>query len=759
MRAGSELAFSAHRIAELLAASPREVRSPTPEQVRVIEHPLAGSTLIIAGAGSGKTETIANRVVWLLANNFVSPGQILGLTFTRKAAGELNERIGLRLQSFVEALDDRASRGLLSKNELRAQALLEHAYDGGIDLPSVSTYDSYAAQIVQEFGAFSGINPGTRLIDEAMAWRIARSVIVGSSDPGLNGLQDPLSTMVDRVLMLDRATADHQVGAGTIDRVLEEFSRVSALPYDAKSVARGGAMRLRAPVRDAVAVTQLTAVYARLARAYAAEKQRLGVAEFSDQLRSAIHTVESAPATVAELRSRHPVVLLDEVQDTSVSQTRLLARIFSGASVMAVGDPHQSIYGWRGASAEGLQSFHRSFRASGGVAQTPSSTLTLSVSWRNPSLVLRAANAVARPLRDESVIEVPSLQAKVGAPSGSVEWVFPETIADERQAVTAWMREARAEHLARVGKPATAAVLFRARKHMALFAEALREAGVPTRIVGVGGLLTTPEVTDVVAALKCVWYADAANELIRLLAGPRFRLGVADLKGLRQSAAWFSERGAAMQRLGDAEAATDQGITDPDQVIGLLDALDEIAGLRSLEHAALRGVSEVGRIRLREAGLMLRSLRASLGDGVIQLIRSIEQALRIDIELESARPQSAAAASLSRANLELFINLVQQFLMVDEDGSVAAVLAWLDRAGEDDRAAEHVPPPEPGTVQLITMHGAKGLEWDLVAIPRLVDDEFRENRRRALAGCGLGSSRTNCEAMLRHGPCSTGARP
>src|SRR5699024_7274181 len=101
------------------------------------------------------------------------------------------------------------------------------------------------------------------------------------------------------------------------------------------------------------------------------------------------------------------------------------------------------------------------------------------------------------------------------------------TIHEERWQLAEWMKTARAEHIAAHGEPPTAAVIFRSRRPMAAFAAALSDAGVPNRIVGLGGLLTTPEVTDVVCALRCVWYADAGGDLIRLLAGPRFRVGVA----------------------------------------------------------------------------------------------------------------------------------------------------------------------------------------------------------------------------------------
>ncbi|MGO8608805.1 UvrD-helicase domain-containing protein, partial [Rhizobium johnstonii] len=93
------------------------------------------------------------------------------------------------------------------------------------------------------------------------------------------------------------------------------------------------------------------------------------------------------------MRERYRVVLLDEYQDTSVVQSDLLAALFADSAVMAVGDPHQSIYGWRGASAGNLGGFAGAFSASG-----QAHTYSLRTSWRNSERVLDAANAVLRPL-------------------------------------------------------------------------------------------------------------------------------------------------------------------------------------------------------------------------------------------------------------------------------------------------------------------------------------------------------------------------
>lgn len=742
--------FSAARIAEILAVPPAAPLTPTAEQRAVIEHPLGSTTLVVAGAGSGKTETMANRVVWLVANGLAAPDEVLGLTFTRKAAGELRERISGRLSDFADRLGDAAERGALDEAELLRSEELREMLSDGLDVPDVSTYNAFAAGVLQEFGIAAGVAPGAAVIDTATAWRIAREVLLASDDPGLVDSALRVPELIRHMLGLDHAVSDHLTSLDRVDRIVSEFSRVQHLPYNEKELGGTPSGKQYAPVRDAVASLAETPLITRLARAYAQEKQRRGVIEFPDQLALATAALEASPNARNALRRRHRVVLLDEVQDTSVGQTRFLSRIFAGSSVMAVGDPHQSIYGWRGASAEGLQSFHADFAGRRGdpggnsnagagagrassVPATPPATLTLSTSWRNPSGVLAAANVIAAPLAADAAIDVPQLSPRPGAPAGTVEWRYPETVHEERVAVAAWMREARERFRVERGELPTAAVIFRTRAQMAAFAAALADAGVPARIVGLGGLLTTPEVTDVVSALRCLWYADAGGDLIRLLAGPRFRIGVADIAGLREAARWFGERDIAQRPLSEEDRAPDRVLPDPDRRVTLIDVLDQIAGMRDLEHRALAAISETGRHRLREAGRMLAGLRQGVGGSIPELIGATVQALRIDIELDANEARELAGSSAAHANLDAFIDLVESYLSVDVEGTLPSLLEWIERAMEADEAAEHVAEPAPGTVQLITAHGSKGLEWDLVVVPRLVAGEFPGQAR---AGAG-----------------------
>lgn len=703
--------FSPRRIAEFVAVSGANVFEPTDEQKLIITAPQHSPLLVVAGAGSGKTETMSQRVMWLIANGFVTPDQVLGLTFTRKAAGELSDRIRSQLHRMRDAL---ASAPEATSPETRAaveqvrSALLDQ-----MSIPTVATYNSFAGTVVSEFGEIAGISSETAIIDDATAWRIAREVVYRSDDPRLYSIDIEPATLVELVLKLNRSMSEHLVAADDVHRIAVEFLALRNLPYSEA----GDAEKNQPDVTEATAELEKLPLILELAQQFGIEKRRRGVVEFSDQVALALTIIAASPEVRRRLRERYPVVLLDEYQDTSVGQTTLLASLFAEHGVMAVGDPHQSIYGWRGASAANLAEYAEHF----GMTEQQ---LTLSTSWRNASTVLNAANELVRPLTEQSTVHVPTLVARPSAPQGSVTVDFHDTILEEAQAVATWLQSKREAFFAEHGRNPTCAVIHRQRAKMRFFSTVLSEHGVPNEIVGVGGLLTSPEVTDVVSMLRCLWRVDAGSELIRLLAGPRWRIGVADLKELRSFAGWLSRRDHALKELSQEEREAQRLHELPPTEVTILEALD-VLGTLSDDFGALQRITSTGRERLRDAAQVLAKLRGRVGVGLPDLVRQIEHELRLDIELVANESvHRSDGGRRARANLDAFYELLDSFIAIDDEGTLPSFLAWLDRAVAEDAVAEQTIEPNPDAVQLITVHGSKGLEWDYVVVPRLVADEF-----------------------------------
>jgi DNA helicase-2/ATP-dependent DNA helicase PcrA len=661
---------------------------PTPEQVAVIEAPLR-PLLVVAGAGSGKTETMAARVVWLVANDLVRPDEVLGLTFTRKAAGELSERLSARLATLREA-------GIWAPTHDDGAAVLD-------DVPTVSTYHAYAGRIVREHGVRLGVEAESRLLSEAAAWQVAHEAVV-SFDGVMDGVEKAESTVTTAVVDLAGEMAEHLVGVEAVADHLDAV--VAALEVVPKGVTSKRSVPKE--VRDAITVLRERRAILPLVESYHAIKRSRDAMDFADQVQLAARIATTVPQVGRAERSRFRAVLLDEFQDTSEAQLQLLGALFVAAGdavpVTAVGDPHQSIYGWRGASSTTLHRFREDFVDDHG----PTAVRPLSTSWRNDRAVLDVANLVAAPLTRATTVPVEPLATRPEAGRGHVATARLTTIEDEAGHVADWVRA----RLRRPGR-STAAVLCRKRSQFDPVIEALEARGVPYEVVGLGGLVHTPEVADLVALLWVVQDPSRGDRLMRLLTGPSCRLGAADLDGL---GAWARER----QRSGGDRRRSDLA-RDASEQASIIEALDDLPRAEWVGHEGQR-ISAVALDRLAGLASAVRRLRSLTGLGLAELAAEAEVALGLDIEV-LARPGWSPGAA--RAHLDAFADVAATFAASADRATLGGFLAWLDAAVDEERGLDlGWIEARPDAVQVMTVHAAKGLEWDVVAVPGLVEGSF-----------------------------------
>ncbi|HEY3737393.1 MAG TPA: ATP-dependent DNA helicase [Jatrophihabitans sp.] len=690
MSESSELTVGVRISAAQLAANLGNTL-PTPEQAEVIEAPLE-PIAVIAGAGAGKTSTMAARVVWLVANRLVEPDRILGLTFTRKAAAELSQRIRKELAVLrrVTERDDPDDQGLLA---------LLHAQE-----PTVSTYAAYAGRLVGEQALRVGREPDARLLAPAVLWQVADRVVHKWSEP-LEQFNSPAS-LVKWVLAMAGQFADHLVTAEQVEdfclRSLEAYLRLEPGPKARVDIPTGTA--------DYVKSLQQRLALVKVVEAFQAEKGRIGAVDFGDQMRVAAE-LAWVPEVAAGERERYAAVLLDEYQDTGHSQIRMLRGIFGeGHPVTAVGDALQSIYGWRGASAGNMRAFKTTFAKKDG---TPATERALSVAFRNDAEILTVANTIAAPLRD--IDRGVELRPRDTAGEGFVATAFLPTIEDEAGWVARRVKEAW-DDLPPGNR--TAAVLCRKRSPMPLLAAALREQGLDVEIVGLGGLLTTPEVTDVVATLKVLADHDSSGAVMRLLTGARWRIGARDLWALRER---------ARRLVATPEGTPEEAVVPP----SLLEALDDL-GFEA-------DYSPEGWRRLTALSRELGGLRRRLGVPLVELVAEVEAAIGVGIEVQARHDRER----VGRVHLDRFLEEAAEFTSTrsaesangGSDGigvpTLRAFLAYLEAAEEEEyglEAGEVEVLPE--RVQLITVHGAKGLEWDIVAVPGLMEGVFPSKPER-----------------------------
>ncbi|HZF89774.1 ATP-dependent helicase [Streptomyces sp.] len=660
----------------------------TPEQTACITAPPAPQ-VIVAGAGSGKTTVMAARVVWLVGTGQVAPEQVLGLTFTNKAAGELAERV----------------RKALVKAGVTDPDVIDP--DNPPGEPVISTYHAFAGRLLTDHGLRIGLEPSSRLLADATRYQLAARVLREAPGP-FPALTRSFADLVSDLLTLDSELAEHLVrpedlrawDAGLL-RTLQDVKLTNA---DLRKVPETAAARRE---------------LAELVLRYRAAKRERDLLDFGDQIALAARLAE-LPEVGRILRDEFRVVLLDEYQDTSVAQRVLLAGLFGGGTghpVTAVGDPCQAIYGWRGASVANLDDFPEHFAHADG---RPATRQALSENRRSGGRLLDLANGLAEPLRAMHA-GVEALRPAPGAErDGVVRCALLRTHAEEID----WIADSIA-HLVNTGKaPGEIAVLCRTATDFAEIQGALVARDVPVEVVGLSGLLHLPEVADLVAVCEVLQDPGANAALVRLLTGPRWRIGPRDLALLGRRARLLVAHARVDadddpdRRLAEAVAGV-----DPAEVISLADALDTF-----LETPLEGGGDDDGlpfspdaRVRFARLAAELRDLRRSLADPLMDVLHRVLAVTGLEVEL-SASPHALAARR--RETLSNFLDVAASFAAHESEASLLAFLGFLRTAAQYEKGLDNALPGGENTVKVLTAHKSKGLEWDVVAVPGLVTGTF-----------------------------------
>jgi DNA helicase-2/ATP-dependent DNA helicase PcrA len=644
---------------------------PTREQWRAISYPLEPFVLV-AGAGSGKTSVMAARVIYLAlaARDLVDapgvmPGNVLCLTFTNKATENLALRIRRALAS-IPGLDEGEE-------------------------PEVLNYHGFAAQVIERHGMRIGIEPGQRIVTQAQRMEIAARVLDTMTFERSSTKWQP--AIVKRILDLDEQLQNHL-------RTPEELE---------------AHVRAKLPMLEAVRSSEpWQAAYEReeLARAVAEFrriKRSLGVIDFGDQIAFAVRIATERPEVSAEYRERFGAVLLDEYQDTNHAQATLMASLFGqGHPVTAVGDPDQNIYAWRGASLHNLLGFPGQFRRTDGA---PAERLPLYTNFRSGAFILEAA--------DEMIGKVPPKQrpdpdkrlvpfAPNGA--GDVEIALLDHELAEAEDI--------ADRIVRLhddGAPwASNAVLCRTHRLFEPLQLAFAARDIPAEFVGLAGLIHLPEVVEVLAYARVASTPEDGVALARILTGPRYRVSLSDLSRV---AAWTRTTSLTFaERLREERAAEDEGLLEdrPFLIAEALEHLDEVLDL-----------SEEARVRLEECRRELADLRDAARRPVATFLAEIVRRTGLLGELDADVDQGRAAAK--RRNLAAFLDQVDAFQPVEGELSLGAFLSYVDSM-EDDREWNPVQPSDDDSVKVMTIHAAKGLEFDTVFVPGLAERLFPDTR-------------------------------
>ena len=623
-----------------------DLTAPQREAATHVDGPL----LVLAGPGSGKTRVITRRVAHLIQRVGIAPWNILAITFTNKAAAEMQERIGT----------------LLTERQARAVTMC--------------TFHSLCARLLRQYGDRLGLIPGYSIYDTADQKRAMKLAL---EDLEISTKNFPPASMLSAISNAKNRLAGPKQFAAEANNF---YDRTVAQVY-----------------------TQYTKIL-----------ERHHALDFDDLLLKTVELLRDHPSALAELRGRYQYVLIDEYQDTNHAQFMIAHALASGhQNMMATGDPDQSIYGWRGANIQNILEFESHYPAA--------KTVALEQNYRSTPQILAAADALIQNNHGRK-------HKRLWTDNADGDLVQVVCHLDERgeaRAMAEAFRELNEDQGVAWGQMA---VFYRINSLSRVMEDALRDAGIPYQIARGTAFYDRKEIKDAVAYLRAV--ANPADEvnLLRIINTPARGISPATVKAMQAHAlAQSKPMGQVIAQphtLTAVNTRAQNSIAQFDKLLqGWQDALQpadpdappaETQGEDALRHFVERV--------LRESGL--------------------EDYYRND----KSDPDQERLANLGE-----LVSSAQQFeqeqlaeVQADSDGRVMHVglqdklLGLLERVAlvSDTDAVSSTT----GSVTLMTLHAAKGLEFPVVAMigfedgmlphqrANQDDQELEEERRLAFVG-------------------------
>ena len=462
-----------------------------PEQRKAVTH-RDGPLLVVAGAGTGKTQVITRRIAWLIATRRARPAEILALTFTDQAADEMQARV---------------------------DQLVPYGYTD----TAISTFHAFGDRLVREFALELGLPSDVRVLSRPETVVFLREHVFELGLEAYRPLGDP-TKFLDALASLFSRAKDEDVSP---DAYRAHAERLAVRAAEALAeVEAAGSVATEADREAAAALEEEARRQAELARAYATYQRLLaenGAIDFGDQVSLALRLLRESPAARQAVQARFRYVLVDEFQDTNRAQSELVGLVAAThRNVTVVGDDDQSIYKFRGAAISNILEFRERYRAA--------SVVVLRRNYRSRGPILDASYRLVRH-NDPDRLEVRA---------GIVKKLIPErdgdgAIAVRHEAFATGAEEAdwiAAEVARRVREGASyrdIAILVRANAAADPILRSLNLEGVPWRFSGTSGLYTRPEVRLLLSFLRAIADVGSSVDVYALAASDLYGLGGEDL--------------------------------------------------------------------------------------------------------------------------------------------------------------------------------------------------------------------------------------
>lgn len=705
----------AYQLVRRRASAARTAAADPPEldeqQRRVVEHP-GGPLLVLAGPGTGKTTTIVESVVDRIEARGVDPERVLVLTFSRKAAVELRERITARTARTTReplALTFHSYAYAL----LRRESVL--AGDGVAHLPRLLSGPEHLLEVRRLLAGEAEDDTGDDTGDDAK----------DGAGPWPPRLRPALRTR------------------GFAEELRDFLLRAGERGLDAAGLIRLGRRHDR---DDWVAAGRFLRRYA---DRFAVDP--VPAYDYGELIRAAAAWLEWGDVRRRE-RAARQVVFVDEYQDTDPAQERLLAALAGdGHDLVAVGDPDQSIYGFRGADVRGISAFPRRFRTADGD-EAP--VVELGTSRRGGTDLLEASRRVARRLPAAPGGNRHRVLAPAdGVPAGECRILVADSASQEAALVADALRRA---HLVDDVPWSRMAVLVRsAVRQVPALRRALAAAGVPAVVAGDEvPLAGEPGIRPLLALLRCALRPETLDEATaeELLCGP---LGGTDALGVRRLRRALRAIDDAGLRVAPPPAAGDHAETSHRSGAGEPDAGTDPPGDGSApsrpgaEDPASPGGLIVGALWDSRQLILVRQEIREPADRIADLLRTVRTRVEAGGNAEEVLWETWRRCGLAERWLAANAAGGERGAAADRDLDAAVALfeaaaRFVDRlphAGPevffDDIAAQEIPgdtlaeqSPTGDAVRVLTAHRAKGLEWDVVCVAGVQEGAWPDLRTR-----------------------------
>ena len=598
-----------------------EILDPLNDAQRAAVSAESRPTLVLAGAGSGKTRVLVHRVAWLIRVEGVAPQEIMAVTFTNKAANEMRQRI--------EALLGMPTRHLW-----------------------IGTFHGLAHRLLRRHWREAGLAEGFQIMDSDDQQRLIRKLL--------------------KSLGLDDGQWTPRELAWFFNAQKDEGLRAADIPDDGNPTRR-----------------QMIELY----RRYEGACGQASLVDFGELLLRVLEVMRDN-AEVRELyqrRFRH--VLVDEFQDTNAIQYRWVKLLASGGGVpFVVGDDDQSIYRWRGARVENLFQFERDFPGT--------RVFRLEQNYRSTATILKAANAVIAN-NGERMGKNLWTDGATGEPI-RLYGAFNER--DEAEFVVNRI----ADFIEAGNARSDAAVLYRSNAQSRVFEEALLAAGIPYRVYGGMRFFERAEIKDALAYLRLIANRDDDPSFERVVNTPTRGVGARTVDIVREHA----------RRIG----------------VSLWRAAEEIIGEDRLPKRSANALWSFLKL-VEDLDESTRSMR---------LHEQVEHVVAKSGLIAHHLKDTTMSGEARVENLEELVSAAKDAL-IDEDSDLPPLLEFLSYAVLESGEAQAGQFEE--SVQLMTLHSAKGLEFPLLFLCGLEDGLFPHQRSLNDAN-GLEEERRLCYVGL-----------